>query len=104
MSDAVRSAAEELGLTDLDLDDRQLDTLADAVLQTILPADILQAIAKTDELAGMLRRLCGKGVMADHDWAEFANLIHSIQARLIAQIAARAFPDRFRPLGETIGP
>lgn len=67
-----------------------------------LPTDIVEAIAVSADLAGRCRQIVGDGPQAESDWAEIAGLIHSIQYRLLAQVAARAFPDRFRVLGQTL--
>jgi hypothetical protein len=37
--------------------------------------------------------------VADFDWNEVAVTIHDLQARVMAQAAARAYPDLYRRLG-----
>lgn len=43
--------------------------------------------------------IIGKGHTARQDLAELAADIHRIQHRIMAQAAARAYPDRYRLLG-----
>lgn len=38
-----------------------------------------------------------------HDINEFCSRIHDLQARVMAQAAARSYPDRYRLAGETLG-
>lgn len=60
------------------------------------------ALDLSSQLADALHRICFQG---DHygvgvgDWAEAAADIHRIQHRIMAQAAARAYPDRYRLLG-----
>lgn len=73
-------------------------------LPTDAPAPLLTddehaAVHMAGELANLLGKICGDGDQAQHDWVEFVHLIHGIQSRVMAQAAARAFPDRYRPLG-----
>lgn len=44
----------------------------------------------------------GNSAVRDHDWNEVAIEIHHLQARVMAQAAARSYPDRYRRLGATI--
>lgn len=34
----------------------------------------------------------------EHDWAEAADKIHQLQAQVLSMAAARAYPDRYRPM------
>lgn len=71
-----------------------------------VPDDVKEAMDAAGKLAGLCHAMCfrnGGGPQSDFDWGEFAVLIHGIQARLLAQVAARAYPDQFRQLGGVIG-
>jgi hypothetical protein len=68
----------------------------------LLTPDEQHAIDLTAELANTLGRIVGRGPTRDHDMAEICLHIHNIQHAVMAQAAARAYPDRFRLLGETI--
>jgi hypothetical protein len=68
-----------------------------------LTEDELRALDMTGELANLCRRVIGQGPNADHDWNEIAQRIHAIQHTLMAQAAARCYPDRFRVLGGVVG-
>lgn len=65
----------------------------------LLTADEHEAMRLSGELANVCRRIIGNGPAAHGDWAEFAGAIHDIQSRIMGQAAARAYPDRYRPLG-----
>lgn len=51
----------------------------------------------TAQLARGLFELCGNST---HDRAEVAHEIHAVQQRILAQAAARAYPNRYRLMGE----
>lgn len=76
-----------------------------AVLDDSLPPvddDIEEVMDLTGKLANALHRMCvrnGGNTEADFDWNEIATVIHHLQAIVLAQVAARAYPDRFRQLG-----
>ncbi len=60
-----------------------------------------EAMELTAQLANAMRRIIhdGGGSQVDHDWSEVAQRIHAIQHTILAQAAARAYPDLYRPLG-----
>jgi hypothetical protein len=62
-----------------------------------------EAMDMTGALAGLIRRIIGDGPTAAADWGEAAIRIHSVQQFILAQAAARAYPDRYRLLGGLIG-
>jgi len=63
-----------------------------------------KALELTGELANLVHhQVISGGPMHDHDWNEFAMRIHAVQHMIMAQAAARAYPDDFRLLGGTIG-
>lgn len=64
-----------------------------------LTADEHEAMRLSGDLAGLLRRIIGKGNQAEHDWAEAAARIHAVQHMILAQAAARSYPGLYRPLG-----
>lgn len=63
----------------------------------------LAAIDLTAELANAMARIIGHGRSRDGDIAEACHHIHNLQHMIMAQAAARAYPSRFRLLGESIG-
>ncbi len=65
----------------------------------LMTEDEHAAMKLTADLANALHRIIGKGGQAEHDWAEAAQRIHAIQHTILAQAAARAYPDLYRPLG-----
>ena len=69
----------------------------------LLTADELHALDLTAQLANVVRKGIGNGPTAEHDWAEMAAQIHQIQHVVMAQAAARAYPERFRLLGGVVG-
>jgi len=61
-----------------------------------------EALALSGQLAGLLRKIIGDGPQAANDWAEAAIHIHNIQHTIMSQAAARAYPQEFRLLGQTL--
>ncbi len=47
----------------------------------------------------IVQEVVGNGSSREGDLAELATDIHHIQERILAQAAARAYPDRYRLLG-----
>lgn len=85
-------------------------------MKDLLTEDEKKALQLTCELANLLGKICRtpsrpKGhhhSLEDwignqsNDWAECAVEIHAIQHRLMAQAAARAFPDQYRLMGQLL--
>jgi hypothetical protein len=46
-------------------------------------------------------KICGKGDTRDPDQDEWARHVNALQNMVLAQAAARAYPEEFRLLGET---
>ncbi len=61
-----------------------------------------EALALSGQLANKLRSIIGSGPCADADWTEAAQMIHGIQAFVMSQAAARAYPDRYRLHGRAL--
>ena len=61
-----------------------------------------RAMALTAELTGALRLIVGAGRTRESDLAEVLGHVHVIQAYIMSQGTARAFPDRYRELGGVI--
>lgn len=68
----------------------------------LLTEDERTALRLSGELANACHRIIGDGPTAEHDWAEMASHIHVIQHAVMAQAAARAYPDEYRLLGGTL--
>lgn len=66
----------------------------------LLSEDEHRAIEMAGELGALLRQIIGDGPTAAADWNEFAAPIHVIQRDVMKQAAARAYPDRYRLLGQ----
>lgn len=70
------------------------------ILDALLTPDEHRAMDMTAELWNLLaQKVVGRGSARDGDMAELASDVHRIQERILAQAAARAFPDRYRLLG-----
>lgn len=67
-----------------------------------LTEDEHRAMELSGELATLIHRIIGDGPVAISDWAEAAGHIHSVQRNILAQAAARLYPDRYRLLGQRI--
>lgn len=71
-------------------------------IDELMTADEHEAMRLTGELASLVHKIIGDGPQAEHDWAEFTVRIHACQHMIMRQCAARAFPDLYRRLGQTI--
>jgi len=69
-------------------------------MNDLLTPDELEAIDLLSRASSAIRRVIGVGPHATHDWADAATWIHNLQHAVMAQAAARAYPDRFRLLGQ----
>lgn len=67
-----------------------------------LSADEKAALDLTAELTYVLGRVVGHDRTRHGDLAELLAHVHAIQHALMSQAAARAYPDRFRLLGESL--
>ena len=67
-----------------------------------LTADEHRALALSADLAKAVRRIIGDGPAAAGDWAEAAAAVHVVQRMIAGQAAARAYPARYRLLGQVI--
>lgn len=77
------------------------DTNPDQITGLLTP-DELHAMEVTVELVNTLARVVADGPTRDQDIRELVDKIHQIQQTIMSQAAARAYPDRFRLLGETL--
>lgn len=48
------------------------------------------------------QKICGRGPTRDHDLTEFASRIHDLQNAVLAQAAARAYPNTYRLAGDSL--
>lgn len=60
-----------------------------------------RAMSLTGELANVMHEIIESngGDQVQHDWSEAARTIHVLQHMVMAQLASRAYPDMYRPLG-----
>lgn len=68
----------------------------------LLTEEELEALRLSGKLAERMRRIIGDGPTASHDWSEIAQCIHALQHAIMAQAAARAYPNEFRLLGGVV--
>lgn len=57
------------------------------------------AVTTAALLANQLAEIVGDGPSRDGDLAEAVHHVHAVQRMILAQAAARAYPDRYRLLG-----
>lgn len=70
----------------------------------LLTQDEHRAMELTAELWNLLnRQVIASGPSHDGDCAELCGHVHAIQRMVLAQAAARAYPDRYRLLGGVVG-
>lgn len=68
----------------------------------LLTADEHDALKLTGALWNLVGRIVADGRSRPADLAEISIHIHNLQHAILAQAAARAYPDRYRLLGGTI--
>lgn len=73
-------------------------------VDTELTPDELRALDLTEELANVLSRVVGWSPSREQDLAELLVKINELRHAVLAQVAARTYPDRFRLLGRTFTP
>lgn len=61
-----------------------------------------EALALSGQLAGLCRRIIGNGPQANNDATELVLHIHGVQHMILRNAAARAYPDLYRLLGESL--
>lgn len=103
---AVRGVQAIPGIPGPSISDRPADAPPadhdDAPHPDLLTDDEHKAIELAGELWGLLCRIVGHGRSAAADLSEACTHIHALQHAIMAQAAARAYPDRYRLLGGTI--
>lgn len=70
----------------------------------LLSDDEHRAVELAGELWNLLSRVVDDGPTRDADLRELIAHVHAIQHTVMAQAAARAYPDTYRPLGGTLRP
>lgn len=73
--------------------------------EALLTSDEHKALALSADLANLIAKIIKAGDDADasrFDWAEAAHDIHHIQHLIMAQAAARAYPNELRLLGSRL--
>jgi len=68
----------------------------------LLTPDEMEAMRLSAELANMIARVVTWGPTRDADLAEIFVHLHAVQHAVLAQAAARAYPNDFRLLGEIL--
>lgn len=68
----------------------------------LLTEDEHYAMGLTGELADTLGRIVGADITRQADIAEACSHIHVVQHMILAQAAARAYPEQYRLLGEVL--
>jgi len=68
----------------------------------LLSIEERNAMAATAQLNGLMKRIIGRGPTGEQDLSEFVIHLHAIQNMILAQAAARAYPDTYRLLGERL--
>lgn len=66
----------------------------------LLTPDELHAMNVTAQLVNALHDIVGQGPSREDDLTELVGHVHNIQHAVMGQAAARAYPERFRLLGE----
>lgn len=74
----------------------------ESMRRPLLTADEHKAMSITGELANTLARVVGNDTSRGHDINELMGHVHVLQHAIMSQAAARAYPDLYRRLGETL--
>lgn len=93
------------GFADFVLDENYVWTIVsqpEPKIEDLLTQDEHDFMVVSAELAEILRKIIGDSSLAAMDWAEAAAHIHILQRMVMSQAAARAFPDQYRLLGQTL--
>lgn len=61
-----------------------------------------EAVATAALLANQMAEIVADGPSRPNDLAEAVHHIHAVQRMILAQAAARVYPDRYRLLGSTV--
>lgn len=69
-------------------------------MSELLTGDERKAIRLLGEVAGQFRVIIGDCELGAADWAEVVDKVHQLQAMVMSQAAARAYPDEYRLLGD----
>jgi len=69
----------------------------------LLTPDEQEAVTLAGRLANLISRIVAAGPTRNDDINEAVVHIHGIQHAVMAQAAARAYPDRYRLLGGLVG-
>lgn len=67
-----------------------------------LTKEELSALDLTARLMGKFNKIVGKGRTRSADLGEVVVHIHALQNMILSQAAGRAYPERFRLLGEVV--
>jgi hypothetical protein len=70
--------------------------------ETLLTNEEHELIAKLGSLAADFSRVVDDDITRDADMREIVFHIHALQHMVMAQVAARAYPDLYRRLGSRI--
>lgn len=70
----------------------------------LLTADEHAVMEITADLWNGLCRIAGRGKTREADLTEACAHVHAIQHMILAQAAARAYPEHYRLLGESLRP
>lgn len=77
--------------------------LAKPHLTDLLTGDEHHALRLTAELVNLVsQKVIGRGPSRDGDINEFASAMHVVQNMILSQAASRAFPDKYRLMGESL--
>jgi hypothetical protein len=71
-------------------------------MSDLLTAAEHNAVTTAALLANQVAEIITDGPSRDGDLAEAAHHIHAVQRMILAQAAARAYPDRYRTLGGVV--
>ena len=70
--------------------------------EMLTPAEMRAMDITVDLVHVMCKEVIGRGPTRDNDVREFVHQVHIIQQAILSQAAGRAYPQRFRTLGEVI--
>lgn len=63
----------------------------------------MMAMSTSAQLFNQMSAICGQGPTRQADLTEAAFHVHALQNMVLAQAGCRAYPDRYRLMGGTLG-
>jgi hypothetical protein len=71
-------------------------------MEDLLTTEEHKVMASLADLFGSISSMCGSSITRQQDMLEVTMHVHALQRIVLSQAAARAYPEEYRLLGETV--